>query len=224
MAIKEILQANTADILEATELLEVLGDRTGAYVWKQLTAEGGDFVAFVTADDEGSYPNKGTQDGFYYVKFDPLTAIAENIREGVSIFDIIGTMSEGVDLSAGGITKVAIDKFTFSSDTYSSEINHSLGVVPKVAFITGGTAKGPWSYTYAIDKAVFVVANTENKGGCAVSGLNSGGACGISSYGAANINGGDYHVHSATKMQFKLQQSNGFYLAGGVEYTLITMA
>lgn len=64
--IKEMLTANTADILEATELLKVLGDREGQFVWKQLTAEDGDFVAFVTADDENSYPNGGMQDGYWY--------------------------------------------------------------------------------------------------------------------------------------------------------------
>lgn len=127
--LKEMFEGNTADILEATELLKVLGDREGQYVWKQLTAEGGDFVAFVTADDEGSYPNKGTQDGYYYVKFDPLTAIAENIREGVSIFDIIGTMSEGV-------SGIDFGEVTPSSATQSLTINHSLSAVPKFAVIT----------------------------------------------------------------------------------------
>lgn len=126
--IKEMLTANTADINTATELLKVLGDREGQYVWKQLTAEGGDFVAFVTADDEGSYPNKGTQDGYYYVKFDPLTAIAENIREGVSIFDIIGTMSEGV-------SGIAFGEVTPSSDVSTIAVNHNLASVPKYACI-----------------------------------------------------------------------------------------
>ena len=127
--IKEMLTANTADILEATELLEVLGDREGQFVWKQLTAEGGDFVAFVTADDEGSYPNKGTQDGFYYVKFDPLTAIAENIREGVDIWGVIGAMSAGVS---------GIDYGTVTLTEYTNDITieHSLGTTPSWVGIT----------------------------------------------------------------------------------------
>ena len=120
--IKEMLLSNTDKVLEATELLKVLGYREGQFVWKQLTAEGGDFVAFVTADDEGSYPNKGTQDGYYYVKFDPLTAIAENIREGVSIFDIIGTMSEGIKGAYGFVT------VTRSPSTI--KVAHNLNVIP----------------------------------------------------------------------------------------------
>ncbi len=64
--IKEMFEGNTAGVITATELLKELGDREGRFVWKQFTAKGGDFVAYVTADDESSYPNSGTQDGYWY--------------------------------------------------------------------------------------------------------------------------------------------------------------
>lgn len=133
--IKEQFELNTENVNLATELLKVLSDRAGRYVWKQLTAEGGDFVAFVTADSEDSYPDGGTQDGAYYVKFDPATAIAENIREGISIFDILGTMSEGIDLlGTTKFSKVSISTFTVSSITSALKkaLPHSLGTAPKM--------------------------------------------------------------------------------------------
>lgn len=123
MAIKELLEQNTDVVELATSLLAELSDREGQYVWKQLTAEGGDFVAFVTADNENSYPNGGAQDGYWYVKFDTLTAIAENIREGVSIFDIIGTMSEGV-------SGIAFGSVTTTNDTDKVTVAHNLGTTP----------------------------------------------------------------------------------------------
>ena len=78
MAIKELLEQNTDVVELATSLLAELSDRDGQYVWKQLTAEGGDFVAFVTADNEDSYPNGGTQDGYWY----------ELVEEGITGIDI----------------------------------------------------------------------------------------------------------------------------------------
>ena len=69
----QIFDQHTDDIIATTELLKELADREGQYVWKQLTAQNGDFVAFVTADDEGSYPNGGTQDGYWYERVTSYT-------------------------------------------------------------------------------------------------------------------------------------------------------
>ena len=112
--LKEIFEGNTSKVLEATELLKVLGDREGQFVWKQLTAEGGDFIAFVTADNENSYPNGGTQDGYWY----------ELVEEGITLDSI-------------GITRYAVDTFTFASNTPANgtQISHSLGEIPKLAIV-----------------------------------------------------------------------------------------
>lgn len=77
--IKEMFEGNTAGVNTATELLKVLGDREGQYVWKQLTAEGGDFVAFVTADDEGSYPDGAMLDGYWYELVEEGSSFATNV-------------------------------------------------------------------------------------------------------------------------------------------------
>lgn len=42
--------------------------KTGIYVWKKLTAEGGDFVDFVVNDTETAYPDGGMQEGYWYEK------------------------------------------------------------------------------------------------------------------------------------------------------------
>lgn len=84
--LKEMFELNTEQIVEATELLKELSDREGAYVWKQLTAEGGDFVAYVTADDSASYPDGGTQDGYWYelVNIVEYTSGTTDLEDGTS--------------------------------------------------------------------------------------------------------------------------------------------
>lgn len=108
--IKEKLEVNTSDVITATQkLLEGLSDRKGQFVWKQLTAEGGDFVAFVTADDESAYPDGGTQDGYWY----------ELVEEGVS----------GIDMG----------EITPSKDTTSISFPTSLTAVPSALLMYTAT-------------------------------------------------------------------------------------
>ena len=42
------------------------GKAEGKYVWKKYDSEGGNFIDYVTADDESSYPNGGTKSGYWY--------------------------------------------------------------------------------------------------------------------------------------------------------------
>lgn len=88
----------------------------GAYVWKKLTAQGGDFVDFVVSDDPTAYPDGGEQGGYWYEKFQ-------------------------LDPTLFGCTAYAIDKFTFTSLTNANElqINHSLGGQPKRIFLYGNS-------------------------------------------------------------------------------------
>ena len=89
MAIKELLDSNTSKVLEATELLKALSDREGQYVWKKLTAKGGDFIDFVVADSENSYPNYGELDGYWYelVNMIKYTSGTEDLEDGVTPLD-----------------------------------------------------------------------------------------------------------------------------------------
>lgn len=82
--LKEMFEAHTADIVEATELLKELSDREGLYVWEKFTAQNGDSLGYVTADDEASYPNGGELDGYWYERYESLiyTYDEEVITEG----------------------------------------------------------------------------------------------------------------------------------------------
>ena len=83
----------------------------GEFVWKKLTAEGGDFVDYVISSDSEAYPDGAVHtDGYWY----------ELVEGG------------GLTPEMFGCTKMAIDEFTVSSWTKSSaySIPHSLGEKP----------------------------------------------------------------------------------------------
>lgn len=62
--------------LEGTlqEILDILPFKgamaSGQYVWKKLTAEGGEFLDYVVSNDAEAYPDGGMRDGFYYELFE----------------------------------------------------------------------------------------------------------------------------------------------------------
>ena len=61
----------TSTIADITEALvgKAAGTKSGMYVWKKMTTQGGDFVNFVVSDSETAYPDGGLQDGYWYEKF-----------------------------------------------------------------------------------------------------------------------------------------------------------
>ena len=59
---KQILQGNNANLLN----IKNNAKKEGLYVWKKLTAQGGDFVDFVVSDSESAYPYGGEQGGYWY--------------------------------------------------------------------------------------------------------------------------------------------------------------
>ena len=123
---KQKLQTNNANLAKISDYLP-----HGAYVWKKLTAQGGDFVNFVVSDQSTAYPDGGTQDGYWYEK-----------------------LMEGIDLkSLLGYTKLAVDRFTFASSTScTTTVSHSLGVVPKFILLMTQdtiTINGAVKYVFA---------------------------------------------------------------------------
>ena len=93
---KQILQGNNANLLNINNNAK----KEGAYVWKKLTAEGGDFIDFVVSDQETAYPDGGMQGGYWY----------EKVVEGVA----------GIDFG----------EVTLASTASSVTVSHNLGVVP----------------------------------------------------------------------------------------------
>lgn len=100
----------------------------GSYVWKKLTAEGGDFVNFVVSDSVSTYPDGAEQYGYWYE-----------------------LVEDGLPPEMFGCTKYAIDKFTFTETTYLEEhLPHSLGEAPKFVFCLVDTKDGMSVYKSAI--------------------------------------------------------------------------
>ena len=88
------------------------GKSEGLYVWKKLSAQGGDFIDYVVSDKETAYPDGGEKGGYWYEK-----------------------VSEGLDLSALGFTMCETGEITLASSDVKLTINHSLGVKPKAVYI-----------------------------------------------------------------------------------------
>lgn len=60
----EELQNHLADIMKLPDVSDL---KKGAYVWKKLTAKGGDFVSYIPDNDPNKYPDGDFwYDGFYY--------------------------------------------------------------------------------------------------------------------------------------------------------------
>ena len=44
------------------------GKPEGLYVWKKLSAQGGDFIDYIVSDKENAYPDGGEKGGYWYEK------------------------------------------------------------------------------------------------------------------------------------------------------------
>lgn len=147
--------------------------------------------------------------------------IAENIRKGIDIFGVLGTMAEGIafeDISR--FTKVAVDTFTFASNQdlgSNIKLTHSLGVKPQVVLLFSKTKPD--------------IRN------CIVEMLQSA----VGTYAYEELNHVTTHVSTGafmlettqvvastswipTSSLVKLPSESGYFLGAGLEYTLITMA
>ena len=94
---KQILQGNNTNLLN----IKNNAKKEGAYVWKKLTAEGGDFIDFVVSDIKSAYPDGAVHtDGYWY----------EKVVEGVA----------GIDFG----------EVTLASTAASVTVSHKLGTVP----------------------------------------------------------------------------------------------
>lgn len=106
------------------------GNSEGKYVWKKLTAEGGDFIDFVVSDSETDYPDGGTQGGYWYEK------------SGGGILDK-GALNMGY-------TKFEYGTITITSNSSYFQINHGMKIKPKFVFLK---AKNPANST--IKEAIY---------------------------------------------------------------------
>ena len=196
---KQILQGNNANLLN----IKNNAKKEGLYVWKKLTADGGDFIDFVVSDSETAYPDGDVHtDGYWYEKVKGFEGFLE-----------------------GDFSKFAVDKFTFAEDfaCNSEGINgnvlfdHSLGVIPRMAILTGkNVTKNSKRYlltaiTLLRQTAYLTMHKTIGK---SYSPDGDGFLVGMS-------NSVSTAESTAEKVAFDL---NLTYLEAGKEYTLITLS
>lgn len=141
--------------------------------------------------------------------------VAKNIRKGIDIFGITGTLAEGVDLqSAAGLSKINVNKVTFSTDqeARSVRLQHSLGVIPKIAMILSKK----FDTETASDALIFAAGENlnQNSGDC------NSVVCFTSSWGSPIVSG-----QIASEISYlEFTAGSGYKLTAGTEYTVITLA
>ncbi len=141
--------------------------------------------------------------------------IAKNIRKGVDIFGVTGTLAEGVDLqSAAGLSKINVSKATFSADQGASSVRlqHSLGVIPKIAMILSKK----FDTETASNALIFAAGENlyQNSGDC------NSVVCFTSSWGSPMTSG--QITFAISYLEFTA--GSGYKLTAGTEYTIITLA
>ena len=139
--------------------------------------------------------------------------IAANIREGIDIFGILGTLKEGIDPAMFGCTEYAIDEVIYSSKTNSSGVAHSLGKVPEVAIIS---AQSEAAEKQCIIRACSFKNTAQQDQYSLYHKWNSALAKETTySYMAG---------FTSNQVSFGSDGSSGVYYKAGVKYILITMA
>ena len=166
------------------------GKPEGLYAWKKLSAQGGDFIDYIVSDKETAYPDGGEKGGYWYEK-----------------------VGDGLTPEMFGCTKMAVDKYTFASQTdLATGIPHSLGVAPKYVFI----------FSYLTDLPTLSYYLIEYYGRCAGNsngGITQGWMIYSSSGKWEHTSMGFVNTESILKAN-----ASYYYWLTGVEYTAITMA
>ena len=168
----------------ATQTLTVDDNWAGVFT-KTFTKEP-TIIDYVVSDSPTAYPDGGEQDGYWYEK-----------------------VVDGIDPALFGCTKYAVDTFTFTNETLcSTALNHSLGEIPKIAFLYSNPSTSN---------------NSRMKTGAI--------------YGRTDETTGDIFFRGTIESETSLETKSGilsqasvifqrpyWYYLAGVEYTLITMA
>lgn len=161
-----------------------------------FTKEIKEFIGYIVADDEDKYPNGAFHsDGYWYEKIDG-----------------------GLTPEVFGCSKVAIDKFTFSTQQdLNTRLSHSLGVVPVYAFLVSTQNV---SLSYAVEYGTITeISSADTYYGMARLKTNSG-----HTYSTYSLSNASLRPTNATVQFLGGSYGGTTYYEAGVEYTLITMA
>ena len=119
--------------------------KKGAYLWKKLTAQGGDFVDFVVSDSSSSYPDFGTQDGYWYEKISNVSKVDVGTITLTS-----STSSLTINHSLGEIPDFVLVYCTSRvSSSYTQGATTFIGITTKGELLKKTTA---YDYTNTIGK------------------------------------------------------------------------
>ena len=173
----------------------------GAYVWKQLTAEDGEFLAFVVDENESAYPDGGMQDGKWYELF------------------------KGVDISLLECSMYAVDTITVSTDTkiISADFVHSLNDFPKFVMIRAEEDIKSEEYV----KAIAICFGDMHNNPYNTDYTKVYGYGGVEYYGSESNPGAVEYIYcDATVSAIDVTGGEGYNykLKAGVLYTIITAA
>ena len=135
----EVATQKTNIELIAKQIASVQLDFNNTYVWGKYTASGGDLLDYVYSTDISAYPDKGTQDGYYYKRVKPVedfatatwAEIKAAVQKGIGGLDLSEYWSVGdtksVTLTTGETIELQIADF--NHDIYSD------GVTAPVTFV-----------------------------------------------------------------------------------------
>ena len=161
-------------------------------------AEGNDpfwtLVGYVVDDNKSSYPDGGTQDGYWYEK-----------------------VVEGIPLSQLGFTKFAIDtvKYTSRTPCKNYPINHSLGEKPKIAILLPditGYASGVSNNDVIGFAALKGYDGNIMESDCYIAYCYSSSVRGVTT------------TAIFTESTAQISESSTYYFGKNITYTLLTMA
>ena len=160
------------------------GKSEGIYIWKKYSDSiKADFIGYVVSDDETKYPDKAEQDGFYYEKVE-------------------------LTLDAFGCTKFETGSFVTTSTATSKTVSHSMGVMPKFAFV--------WTEKYDRKLSAYVAAFTTSG--------TVGATIVYDSYANQKVVGTSGDVKATTNSCiFTTISSSTYYFASSTEYKYILL-
>lgn len=137
----EVATQKTKIELLAKQIASVQLDFNSTYVWGKYTASGGDLLDYVYSTDSSVYPDKGTQDGYYYKRVKPVEDFATStwaeikaaVQAGISGLDLSKYWNIGdtkpVTLTTGETIELQIAGF--NHDTYSDSVTAPVTFVMK---------------------------------------------------------------------------------------------
>ena len=124
--------------------------KKGVYLWKKLTAQGGNFVDFVVSDNSSAYPDSGTQDGYWYEKISNVSKVEVGtitLTSSASSLTINHSLGEVPDIVIVYTKKSTDSSYTVGSSTVIGP--YSKGELPKsVCLYLGGTSTTLYRSSY----------------------------------------------------------------------------